>query len=181
MIRRPPRSTLFPYTTLFRSLELRQHFRLALVMGDRNSTETVVKTIDRFALDTASNTGFHAHPPEDGVWRLRGNCLQPGPEQRNRTPYAAIRARRDHCGFLCGPSRTLRRPIGWKGMLQSYRESVHPEIGDLIRRADPKQDVPVQRSIACCATLENDPVRERCAPGDGALDRNNRKSTRLNS
>jgi len=140
-------------------LELRQHFRLALVMGDRNSTETVVKTIDRFALDTASNTGLHAHPPEDGVWRLRGNCLQPGPEQRNRTPYAAIRARRDHCGFSCGPSRTLRRPIGWKGMLQSYRESVHPEIGDLIRRADPKQDVPVQRSIACCATLENDPVR----------------------
>src|SRR5258708_19276694 len=39
-------------------LELRQHFRLALVMGDRNSTETVVKTIDRFALDTASNTAF---------------------------------------------------------------------------------------------------------------------------
>src|SRR2546426_8870329 len=25
MIRRPPRSTLFPYTTLFRSLPLRQH------------------------------------------------------------------------------------------------------------------------------------------------------------
>src|SRR2546430_16371385 len=25
MIRRPPRSTLFPYTTLFRSLELRRH------------------------------------------------------------------------------------------------------------------------------------------------------------
>src|SRR5256885_12151356 len=26
MIRRPPRSTLFPYTTLFRSLNLGQHF-----------------------------------------------------------------------------------------------------------------------------------------------------------
>src|SRR2546430_7638986 len=30
MIRRPPRSTLFPYTTLFRSLEL--HQRLAVVV-----------------------------------------------------------------------------------------------------------------------------------------------------
>src|SRR5688572_31430481 len=28
MIRRPPRSTLFPYTTLFRSLYFRQPFRL---------------------------------------------------------------------------------------------------------------------------------------------------------
>src|SRR2546427_7272339 len=27
MIRRPPRSTLFPYTTLFRSAELRDHYR----------------------------------------------------------------------------------------------------------------------------------------------------------
>src|SRR5256885_6777147 len=31
MIRRPPRSTLFPYTTLFRSLDLRRHRRLRQV------------------------------------------------------------------------------------------------------------------------------------------------------
>src|SRR3989454_8548627 len=31
MIRRPPRSTLFPYTTLFRSLELGRHRRALLV------------------------------------------------------------------------------------------------------------------------------------------------------
>src|SRR5258707_11892518 len=44
MIRRPPRSTLFPYTTLFRSLQQRDHplrvrvaeshFRQALASGD---------------------------------------------------------------------------------------------------------------------------------------------------
>src|SRR5258708_11020960 len=36
MIRRPPRSTLFPYTTLFRSLPVRQggvHAQLALRLG----------------------------------------------------------------------------------------------------------------------------------------------------
>src|SRR5690348_17364916 len=33
MIRRPPRSTLFPYTTLFRSLEGRQHRRLPRPVG----------------------------------------------------------------------------------------------------------------------------------------------------
>src|SRR3712207_9568814 len=33
MIRRPPRSTLFPYTTLFRSPDLRLALGLALVLG----------------------------------------------------------------------------------------------------------------------------------------------------
>src|SRR3712207_8412304 len=34
MIRRPPRSTLFPYTTLFRSLALRRIARVAVTVGD---------------------------------------------------------------------------------------------------------------------------------------------------
>src|SRR3712207_9383391 len=33
MIRRPPRSTLFPYTTLFRSLQISSHCRLVLGNG----------------------------------------------------------------------------------------------------------------------------------------------------
>src|SRR2546430_8252099 len=35
MIRRPPRSTLFPYTTLFRSLEPGDVHRLAALAGDQ--------------------------------------------------------------------------------------------------------------------------------------------------
>src|SRR3989454_8271297 len=35
MIRRPPRSTLFPYTTLFRSRDLREHRELRLHRGRR--------------------------------------------------------------------------------------------------------------------------------------------------
>src|SRR2546425_6874524 len=47
MIRRPPRSTLFPYTTLFRSLDLRD---VVLVVGGvyagaaTNSAETIAAT-----------------------------------------------------------------------------------------------------------------------------------------
>src|SRR3712207_8299752 len=37
MIRRPPRSTLFPYTTLFRSVLARVHHVLELVDGDRRA------------------------------------------------------------------------------------------------------------------------------------------------
>src|SRR5256885_6898966 len=35
MIRRPPRSTLFPYTTLFRSFLLRMQGRVAIHLGGR--------------------------------------------------------------------------------------------------------------------------------------------------
>src|SRR2546427_583274 len=34
MIRRPPRSTLFPYTTLFRSLTVRENLRMGALSGD---------------------------------------------------------------------------------------------------------------------------------------------------
>src|SRR2546429_5496995 len=41
MIRRPPRSTLFPYTTLFRSLQIAQEHKAALVSF---SPEQITKT-----------------------------------------------------------------------------------------------------------------------------------------
>src|SRR5256885_10322073 len=37
MIRRPPRSTLFPYTTLFRSAEAEKEFQRALELDPNNS------------------------------------------------------------------------------------------------------------------------------------------------
>src|SRR2546430_8012772 len=36
MIRRPPRSTLFPYTTLFRSAELQRHFFVRELLLQKN-------------------------------------------------------------------------------------------------------------------------------------------------
>src|SRR3989442_9037028 len=43
MIRRPPRSTLFPYTTLFRSLHVDPDGTLRLPCLDKNSTEIFTK------------------------------------------------------------------------------------------------------------------------------------------
>src|SRR5260370_28113062 len=37
MIRRPPRSTLFPYTTLFRSIKLREAFQVSLWVASGNA------------------------------------------------------------------------------------------------------------------------------------------------
>src|SRR5256885_12606205 len=46
MIRRPPRSTLFPYTTLFRSREIVKHLgSTAIVAIDREGFVTLVRQI----------------------------------------------------------------------------------------------------------------------------------------
>src|SRR2546421_4138743 len=42
MIRRPPRSTLFPYTTLFRSDAVRESAKLSVVMFGPKTTSSVI-------------------------------------------------------------------------------------------------------------------------------------------
>src|SRR3712207_9258188 len=57
MIRRPPRSTLFPYTTLFRS-EPEEHCTVLRYWEDRYGAEIVGLSHDTFELQVA-------RPPED--------------------------------------------------------------------------------------------------------------------
>src|SRR5258707_11777637 len=59
MIRRPPRSTLFPYTTLFRSLRGMPLARPHVVRHGRL----------KFDLDTGRRTGMHAGPCRDRIDR----------------------------------------------------------------------------------------------------------------
>src|SRR3712207_8182376 len=64
MIRRPPRSTLFPYTTLFRSLRVRPaHHRDDDVAADR-AAELPVETLDRLRHGTVvAGTGGRGRRP----------------------------------------------------------------------------------------------------------------------
>src|SRR3712207_7724336 len=63
MIRRPPRSTLFPYTTLFRS---RAHAREALRAIDAQAArllvELILHRIRRHDLDVGGNDGGRVRP-----------------------------------------------------------------------------------------------------------------------
>src|SRR2546430_9649186 len=53
MIRRPPRSTLFPYTTLFRSLECSE------AVANAGIDDLVANACDDFAEDIRLNPGLH--------------------------------------------------------------------------------------------------------------------------
>src|SRR5256885_4821949 len=62
MIRRPPRSTLFPYTTLFRSLRVdgsahRDVERVVVPVWDREPAEEALVLLRRPALDPVAVTG----------------------------------------------------------------------------------------------------------------------------
>src|SRR3712207_9162002 len=99
MIRRPPRSTLFPYTTLFRSAVDRYHLALDLAhQGPRPPREA---GLERVRIEQ------HEDPPErvmrgDAV-RQGQKALQPGllaaPVERDVLPALRAgdhRTRRDH-------------------------------------------------------------------------------------
>src|SRR3712207_8831774 len=61
MIRRPPRSTLFPYTTLFRSLLGRAHLHHAPVAHDRDA----VGERQRLLLVVGDEQRRHARAPQE--------------------------------------------------------------------------------------------------------------------
>src|SRR3712207_5702486 len=71
MIRRPPRSTLFPYTTLFRSSPITQR-KLELVMTTGDNTDNTQLNETRWMIDLMS--GDVTVNPDSGV----ASCRQPG-------------------------------------------------------------------------------------------------------
>src|SRR5258708_18668842 len=73
MIRRPPRSTLFPYTTLFRSLATQTHLRMrALRLESRQGTtyNLTVETGHTFFVGRSEEHTSELQSPDHLVCRL---------------------------------------------------------------------------------------------------------------
>src|SRR6266567_4720127 len=88
MIRRPPRSTLFPYTTLFRSRRLR-HARQDVQGADRRAADLADRTAARAG--GAPRLQYRLRPPRTRRRdRLRRPAAQPALPGRAR---AAVRPR----------------------------------------------------------------------------------------
>src|SRR2546430_15475187 len=97
MIRRPPRSTLFPYTTLFRSLELLLAHVLFAALGDVRlyvaRTGEQAPRLDRLAVVAVGIHGVRraAAPPDP--WRGGPRGGGPGATQRVSPLYPGGRSR----------------------------------------------------------------------------------------
>src|SRR3982750_4667312 len=114
MIRRPPRSTLFPYTTLFRSDEERHHRGRVLALGPHD--QRAMTGVDRKSTRLNSSHGYISY----AVFCLKkktrdGRRRQPRPRRRRRRRgrgrRAAAAAPEGLGGAAGRPCR--RRPSLW--------------------------------------------------------------------
>src|SRR2546429_3889619 len=92
MIRRPPRSTLFPYTTLFRSVgDVVIERELAMVYGQ--PSVAVVHRLDRKSTRLNSSHGYISY----AVFCLKKKKRHPIPTKRPRAKHS-IHERNGHLG-----------------------------------------------------------------------------------
>src|SRR3712207_7878699 len=88
MIRRPPRSTLFPYTTLFRSKDGEEGFLEEAVLNPRTAssseTEEETQTQRSSPVRTEAETGGR-RPPAQGPWSPGRRKRQEGPRSEEHT------------------------------------------------------------------------------------------------
>src|SRR2546422_9129318 len=111
MIRRPPRSTLFPYTTLFRSQERRdesQSYEVSKVVSHTVAPAGVVKQLSVAVLIDGTYTGagaarkFTPRPAEE-VARLK---------ELVKNAVGFSEARGDRIAFTSGPSQSEAAATG---------------------------------------------------------------------
>src|SRR2546427_3073386 len=123
MIRRPPRSTLFPYTTLFRSPVSRStiHF----VVRPERSGLTPPRSGRMVRLSPEQERGRH----------------EEGPDRHHRLPDA-------HCEPRAHADRCPRRRISWRGGWRARRQSTRgrPSIRGAPVRPPPVRPPPVRPS-----------------------------------
>src|SRR5256885_12110259 len=89
MIRRPPRSTLFPYTTLFRSVAQRQHF--LQLGGDEDNGHALTDEFEQQVVDLVLG------PDVDSPRRLVAD-EDPGPAQRSEEHTSELQS---PCNLVC--------------------------------------------------------------------------------
>src|SRR5438034_5395583 len=120
MIRRPPRSTLFPYTTLFRSPTPRTQRGYSGV--SRIFAGAIGETV-RKRIRPAAN-GFRALPEESGLARKRARIVEHGHAIRTGRDGGSRACARDVADALCHQARS--EPGNSPSRAKAYRKRSHP-------------------------------------------------------
>src|SRR2546422_8980595 len=93
MIRRPPRSTLFPYTTLFRSFDFRKDDLLL------DAEAVVAATVECAARDAAEVTDTRDRHGDQAIEELVHALTAQGHHAPDRKPFADLERRDRLLGF----------------------------------------------------------------------------------
>src|SRR5256884_4004504 len=147
MIRRPPRSTLFPYTTLFRSFFAPQLFR-ELLQFDGAALQGQLPLLHQTVKRVRGNRAVQRRHELIAVDRLLDEVVGAAAQGANREVFLAVAC--DHEGGRAGPAP---QDLGQE------RETVHPghpDIGD-DRVVVPGAD-PVERRRRRVGRIYRDPI-----------------------
>src|SRR2546430_8371374 len=142
MIRRPPRSTLFPYTTLFRSLALRARFFDVEHLRHRLRRVAQLEPVDTFQpiedrLDAPSGLEDLFDPPASGGVHLLSEQLRLAHDDGQRI----VDLVRGRSGEARDIPEGVALPDGCLGLL-----SVGVATGDRRPAADPHTSVPTRHA-----------------------------------
>src|SRR3989449_10015432 len=186
MIRRPPRSTLFPYTTLFRSRRRREphdrprarrdlarlerpegHQARAVLVAERQEEERVLDGAKPLPLELGRAPG------PDALQELEGR-----PEVRGRR-LLRVRARAIQGGRLRGPASSPR--TGHGAAVRHLREGSFGGSYDQPRAQADEATVASQPRLDAGEARRNDPARARLHPvSQGGQGHQGHLSTRTN-
>src|SRR2546422_11175851 len=132
MIRRPPRSTLFPYTTLFRSLirpEL-QDFRLRL----RDLSQTEIGEFDA-AVTLRRGRGVVGHPCKERALLLQGCRFVGRRDDVEARGDAAIGPTLPFASVVCRQHHQVAGPLV-PGALETAPQQARPRVAPPAQRSE---------------------------------------------
>src|SRR2546427_8042998 len=101
MIRRPPRSTLFPYTTLFRSQDIAQHVVDRVKNSGATAADVMIREDDTFSVTRSEEHTSELQSQSNLVCRL---LLEKKKKDRKPGPGGLVLLMRS-CGLLPHPIR----------------------------------------------------------------------------
>src|SRR2546430_3253287 len=152
MMRRPPRSTLFPYTTLFRSRRTRVLTTRILLRHQRGRSTAPAKPTERVLHPSTAHLCRNSHnptrrnaPEKMGLWKRnqplhRSGRLPPNSMEQPRTNLPSLRRKipRGHNRLLPIPRTSNRQPGQLHGLaggpLQRWQLTRHARIHHNNRR-----------------------------------------------
>src|SRR5438876_8299299 len=87
MIRRPPRSTLFPYTTLFRSLQRIARLKGDAILGELRHRRRVLLHVPQHALQRSRRSEEHTSELQSPVHLVCRLLLEKKKNKKNNTKH----------------------------------------------------------------------------------------------
>src|SRR5256885_8493515 len=177
MIRRPPRSTLFPYTTLFRSLKQALASLAAQAPNNKPDESVIVKLAEHLAIRFALERFERGEVKVNAVRQMLDRMNQ---EIENlRKILGSHEDKMSEAGILAESHREILDKQFWAAVPESGKRAVllsgdawcipprnvQSYVGELIEHGNVAEAISILQNYAACADSEDADARKKTAVG----------------